>query len=265
MVLQNDMNRYCVKIQERMQSGFAWEETFAKFAVHEFVRCLELKGQIQGENPANLSMPLKLDIVWHQALLWTKEYADLCEGLLGAKEIIHHSPDSASDCAADKSKRRAAMARAYEKRFGRNPLQIRGELYQKVWNDEDDADFSSASSVHNPTRQEIRPVYLGMARRDQQVEDDWTTNGRVRLENLSKQSVQFSMGEHTTILKLLEAHKDHTGIPLALIRLVYGNEDIWLGACDGTHKKLDQGIITPATLGMKNNDIIFLRLRLQGC
>lgn len=248
-----------------MQSRFAWEETFAKFAVHEFVRCLELKGQFRGKSPANLSMPLKLDIVWHQALLWTKEYADLCEGLLGAKGIIHHSPDSASDCAADKSKRRAAMARAYEKRFGRNPFQIRGELYQKVWNDKDDVDFSSVSSVHNPTRQEIKPAYLGTANGDQQVEDEWTKNGRVRLENLSRRRVQFSMGEHTTILKLLEAHKEHTGIPLAQTRLVYDNNDIWLGGLEGTDETLDQDMTTPAMLGMKNNDLIFLRLRLQGC
>ena len=64
-------------------------------------------------------MSKKVDNVWHQFILFTREYAGFCENILG--KFLHHSPHTGQTSKDLKRKTAMNFVRSYNEVFGDVP------------------------------------------------------------------------------------------------------------------------------------------------
>lgn len=139
-------------IEQRLASVHGFAESTAKAAVFEFIRCLQLKAK--DATPPTLSMPVKVDMAWHEAILCTDEYAKLCERLLGQGALVAHTTRTVEDAEEEKAKRVDAMAGEYEMHYGEEP-KYGSASSENVWT------ASSASSSAIGQQQKATPSDAG--------------------------------------------------------------------------------------------------------
>lgn len=107
------------RLEARLVPEHGWPVPFARFAVSEFVRCLEIQGR--AEDATKLAMPRALELVWRESVLDAEAYPKLCVHLLGEQAYVYPCGENASEPAGAKAGRVAAMAEAYDAIFGEDP------------------------------------------------------------------------------------------------------------------------------------------------
>lgn len=95
------------------------------------------------EGPLGMSSP-KVDEVWHQFILFTRQYADFCENVLGG--FLHHSPHTSQTSNYKKREGSLNFSRAYQQNFGEIPEIWRVSTNcDDCWDDDCDSDCSQPS------------------------------------------------------------------------------------------------------------------------
>jgi len=85
--------------------------------VTEFIRALAVKDR---HSPGGL--PPILDVIWHECILNTRDYARLCKRVRG--KFVHHTTVSEQDDEVDKISRVDSTILKYRKRFREEPREI---------------------------------------------------------------------------------------------------------------------------------------------
>ena len=109
--------------KERLMKQYTWTQSFTDRMILDYKRFMYLSVTAQHEvSPSPL-----IDRVWHEHLLYTKEYWNAWSDVLGKQ--VHHSP---STCEADIIKFNLALEKTkilYEKTFG-EPMILAEELLE---------------------------------------------------------------------------------------------------------------------------------------
>ena len=86
----------------------------------EFARFLLCCALSEGGS-SSLSPSARVDVVWHEALLFPKAYAALCDSLTGGKGLIDHDPLRAYRCGEARDARRVRTCSEYVRIIGESP------------------------------------------------------------------------------------------------------------------------------------------------
>ncbi len=89
----------CAKRAFPLESEERW-----KLLAREVVRALTIKAWVGEANYFKLSLPPRMDSVWHEMVLFTAEYALLCKQVFGGC-FVHHNPATAVDAIEVKNAR----------------------------------------------------------------------------------------------------------------------------------------------------------------
>lgn len=93
---------------KRLPSSEIYQEAFT-----EFKKYAALSQIVKG--PLGMGSP-EVDEVWHQFILFTREYADFCQNYLGS--FLHHSPHTSSTSGERKREGMANFRESYKRVFG---------------------------------------------------------------------------------------------------------------------------------------------------
>ena len=94
------------------QKGFKWSAAEIEALTIDLKRCLAFKAAF--EDPFSLSLPIKLDLCWHEVILETKMYRLFCESIGG---FVDHSTASQDDLDDVKDARIAKLSGLYLEKF----------------------------------------------------------------------------------------------------------------------------------------------------
>jgi hypothetical protein len=103
---------YACRVASRKHGWDLQEEDIAQGAALLY-RALYCKSRAAA--PMSLSIPPRLDAVWHELILNTEDYAAVCATL---GRTVNHTTRSAADAAKDKNMRIQRLKAAYEKVYG---------------------------------------------------------------------------------------------------------------------------------------------------
>lgn len=111
-------------LEEYCARQYGWLSTFARDAVKEFDRFIQVKMSVKDYDGRLLSPSPILDQVWHPAVLHTAEYAEMC-----GEHFIHHRPQGALPGEdMDRERRRERTIEHFVAMFGEIP-----EDRKRIW------------------------------------------------------------------------------------------------------------------------------------
>jgi hypothetical protein len=82
--------------------------------------CRGLVAKSLAKEPLELSLPPKLDVLWHELILETRLYQEVCDKLLGGT-FLHHTQTTVSDPLAEKHARVERTLNQYRELFSAEP------------------------------------------------------------------------------------------------------------------------------------------------
>ncbi|KAJ3328150.1 hypothetical protein HDU76_010505 [Blyttiomyces sp. JEL0837] len=106
-------------IAKRVCKNYGWQEFHAVDLARELFRGLCCKAMVV-PNDLNLSLPPRLDMVWHAFILETREYIAFCDDICHGT-YLHHTATTATDPVSVKNQRVATTQLIYQTLFRKYP------------------------------------------------------------------------------------------------------------------------------------------------
>jgi len=206
-------------------------------AASDLLVCLHCKSV--ATDPAALSMPPLLDHFWHELILETELYAQLCASL-GSGRFVHHTKRTAADSVAVKNKRVSSMATAVQDATGQvlEPILWQRETAPPPTDDDDGDDDDDDDGDDDGD--------------DEDDDDDEDGAFPVFVKTLTGKGYTVRTSSSSTIASLKEAIKIATGLPPDQQRLIFMGKHI-------------EDAFTVGRYGIRRNAAIHLVAKLAGC
>lgn len=224
-------------IKSRLQDLYRWSATHAELITLDFLRCLVLKAR--PEDPSSFSMPRLLDYAWHEAILNTESYIDMCQSLFG--KIVHHTTTTTKDPKEEKVARIKKMLEYFKLYWGEDPYQC-----PTIWKlDEEGGDESKSNSLS---------------------EDSLLPNAkRRRKEQPDKENITIRFIDSEGVIEIIFRISLDTDLQIAKKAFCCKT-----GGSLGNHRLLFDGLRvepgdTPRSLEMKDGDIVSAIFFQSGC
>lgn len=106
-------------IDKIVLANYGWDYEYAKMVIDEYKKFIYLAA-VYGK----VAPPDPIDQIWHQHILYTKDYFNFCQSLFG--KSIHHSPDRYIGASSNAYNNTIEL---YKSEFGFDPL----SLYPEIW------------------------------------------------------------------------------------------------------------------------------------
>lgn len=114
-VVNEILNFNLEKVEQRLVSKYSWSEPLAKFATMEYKKFIALQVLTNEHQPM---FSVIVDSVWHNHILFTKDYTEFCLEVFG--HYLHHEPND-NGKAGNGAISFDTFEKAYEKHFGSLP------------------------------------------------------------------------------------------------------------------------------------------------
>lgn len=205
----------------------------------EFIRAMHIKSTAENiEESFEYGVPLKIDNVWHEAILNTVDYHFFCNDHLG--KFIHHSTKTVNDDPKLKLDRIFKTIEKYRQIYKEEPL---GEIWGL-----------------KKMLVEKKLVNVLLIEEDIKVIDE-KPEYKIKFKNLSdKIEREVIVRSNYTIFTLMNIIKDLDGIPIVQQRLIHKGKQI-----NETEYNENSNQKTLQDFSIGENSLIHVVFRLAGC
>lgn len=218
-------------IKQRASEKLYLNQVLAEKAVLETYRCLVIKARLNDDVSLKLSLPPYLDNVWHEMILCTEEYLELCF-VINDSQLIPHTTRTESDPVSLKNERVLAMRILYEELWNT-------EVTPSLWRYENEDEFDKRRSK----RRKKRPLVVAERPKTFQIFTRCITNDVTVYEVSSALPIECLM---ILITKYQSYNRDEQ-------RLI----------CHG--KQLKERAMTLGEYNISPESTIHLLMRMRGC